>query len=65
VLCTLKSDVTELCTPESLRTYNGKSYWKVDFEVELLFGQTETEARTVWVKDGVKKYGPVSITYAD
>jgi len=51
-LCTLKADLSGLERSLRSRTgLRGKQYWRVDFEVEVFFGQTSLCANLIWVED--------------
>ena len=51
-VCKLKADLSGL--RRSLSTYAtsvGRPYWRIDFEIEIFFGQTTLCANLVWKED--------------
>jgi len=51
-VCKLKADLSGL--RPSLSTYAtsvGRPYWRIDFEIEIFFGQTTLCANLVWKED--------------
>ena len=51
VTCTIKADLSKLCQPSFIRAHNGKLFWRIDFDVEIMLGLTELQARIKWVED--------------
>jgi len=50
--CILKADLSGL--ERSLRSHTsrlGKQYWRVEFEIEVFFGQTSLCANLTWTED--------------
>jgi len=51
-MCTLRADLSGL--QSSLRSFSAAKgrgqYWRIDFEVEVFFGQTSLHAGLVWTE---------------
>ncbi|KZV88112.1 hypothetical protein EXIGLDRAFT_722966 [Exidia glandulosa HHB12029] len=61
-VCALKADLSGLRNSlKPMLNATGKQYWRVDFKVEVFFGQTALCASLVWDEFGVQKKGAVSI----
>ncbi|TFY59589.1 hypothetical protein EVJ58_g5686 [Rhodofomes roseus] len=62
-LCTVHADVN----PESYKLASGQlgEFYRMDFNVVLLFGLTEIKAQLSWLEDGREKRGPATLVYDD
>lgn len=60
-MCSVKADLSKLCTPKTLwrRRDTGACYWRLQYEVELQFGLTELKARLKW-DEGVSSLSHIS-----
>ncbi|KAJ8595459.1 hypothetical protein M405DRAFT_759150 [Rhizopogon salebrosus TDB-379] len=64
-LCTIHPDFSELSrtlTPQK-SAMDSSEYYEVNFEVVILFGQTELKAQVSWEHEGVEIRSPASIVY--
>ncbi|RDB20646.1 Heat shock protein 12A [Hypsizygus marmoreus] len=66
-LCFISADTSNLSKTLSPRfaRENGTlhTYFKIDFDIILLFGLTELKAQIGWIEDGVEKRSPARIVY--
>ncbi|KAF8152735.1 hypothetical protein BJ912DRAFT_1115639 [Pholiota molesta] len=61
-LCMITADLSHLnLNPRKGR--QGKTYFRVDYEIVLLFGLTELKAQIAWKENGVEKRSPASVVY--
>ncbi|KAH7094127.1 hypothetical protein BKA62DRAFT_775606 [Auriculariales sp. MPI-PUGE-AT-0066] len=60
---TLKADLSGLqrTLKPHIDLVTGQTYWRVNYAVEVFFGQTMICASVVWEEDGQTKKGPVSV----
>jgi len=64
-LCTIEVDLSHLKpTPKNVNASNS-TYYKVDYELIMLFGGTELKAQLAWKEHGVEKRSPAKIVYSD
>ena len=49
-VCVVSADLSHLCRPADLQYYNGKTFWKLKYELEIMFGLTELRARVKWTE---------------
>ncbi|PBK90614.1 hypothetical protein ARMGADRAFT_1166925 [Armillaria gallica] len=64
VLCRVTADAREAAKSLELqRRPDGKSFFKFDYELVLVFGLTELQAYVSWKHKGKEKRGPASIIY--
>ncbi|KAF8959248.1 hypothetical protein BDZ97DRAFT_1402193 [Flammula alnicola] len=61
-LCTIMTNLSHLSL-KPLKGYQGRTYYRVDYHVVLLFGLTELKAQIAWKEDGVEKRSPAKIVY--
>ncbi|KZV88104.1 hypothetical protein EXIGLDRAFT_679279 [Exidia glandulosa HHB12029] len=61
--CTLKADLSRLYNNLEVKRHQrtGKPYWRLNFKVEVFFGQTSLCANLVWNENGKVKKGSVSV----
>ncbi|KAF8840352.1 hypothetical protein BDN67DRAFT_1011541, partial [Paxillus ammoniavirescens] len=65
-MCTVVADTSKLIHSMSpLRSLNGGIYYRLEFDVILLFGLTELKAQISWNDMGVEMRSPASIMYSD
>jgi len=64
-LCTIEVDITHLWRTSNLQRLLGRSgvYYRVDFELVMLFGGTEIEAQLCWKENGVEKRSNATVLY--
>ncbi|KAF8638101.1 hypothetical protein AX17_002441 [Amanita inopinata Kibby_2008] len=64
-LCVVTADMSGV--KKSLQPHYNQSaqttYYRVEFEIVLLFGLTELKAQIAWKENGVERRGPASIVY--
>ncbi|PBK82153.1 hypothetical protein ARMGADRAFT_1019748 [Armillaria gallica] len=64
VLCRVTADTREAAKGLKLqRRPDGKGFFRLDYDVILLFGKTELKAQISWKEDGVEKRGPARVVY--
>ncbi|KAK0434116.1 hypothetical protein EV421DRAFT_1909621 [Armillaria borealis] len=64
VLCSITVDTHEAAKGLKLqRRPDGKGFFKLDYDIILLFGKTELKAQICWKEDGVEKCGPARVVY--
>ncbi|KAK0448949.1 uncharacterized protein EV420DRAFT_1566344, partial [Desarmillaria tabescens] len=64
ILCSITADTREAAKRLKLqRRPDGKSFFKLTYDVVLLFGKTELKAQICWKEDGVEKRGPARVVY--
>ncbi|KAF9476880.1 hypothetical protein BDN70DRAFT_881877 [Pholiota conissans] len=61
-LCTIYADLSHL-TLSPRRGRGGKSYYRVDYDIILLFGMTELKAQIAWREHGVEKRSPAVVVF--
>lgn len=49
--CIIKSDLSHLCRTSNLQRHDGKAFWELKYDVEIMFGLTELQARIKWNED--------------
>ncbi|EIW80580.1 hypothetical protein CONPUDRAFT_105634 [Coniophora puteana RWD-64-598 SS2] len=64
-LCTVFADTSDIAQDLEPKTRNGHTFYKVSFDVIILFGLTELQAQIRWLEKGVEKRSPASIVYDD
>jgi len=64
-LCSIHADLSELSRTLSPKksALDQSDYYAIDFEVIMLFGQTELKALISWKHKGVEMRSPASIVY--
>ncbi|EDR07866.1 uncharacterized protein LACBIDRAFT_298123 [Laccaria bicolor S238N-H82] len=63
-LCTIEVDLSKLAHSLGPRqTKDGRVYYKVIYEIVLLFGLTELKAQLCWQENGVLKRTPAKLIY--
>ncbi|KAF8652562.1 hypothetical protein AX16_004345 [Volvariella volvacea WC 439] len=67
VMCTVVADSPSLSSVARKETnyYTGKTYYKVEFEVILLFGLAEFKAQISWKENGIERRSPAVVIYTD
>ncbi|KAK0471597.1 hypothetical protein IW261DRAFT_1511467 [Armillaria novae-zelandiae] len=64
VVCGVTADTREAAKGLKLRRRpDGKGYFKLEYDMILLFGKTELKAQICWKEDGVEKRGPARVVY--
>ncbi|PBK65406.1 hypothetical protein ARMSODRAFT_940350 [Armillaria solidipes] len=64
VLCCVTADTHEAAKGLKLRRRpDGKSYFRLNYEIILLFGKTELKAQIYWKEDGIEKRSPARVVY--
>lgn len=64
-LCTIEVDLSHLKpSPKSVNA-STSTYYKVDYELIMLFGGTELKAQLAWKENGVEKRSAAKIVYSD
>jgi len=63
LVCNIKADLTEQCTPQSKIIIDDVELWELSFSVELTLGSTEIEARIKWDHNGETKYSDAQVAY--
>ncbi|KAF8959241.1 hypothetical protein BDZ97DRAFT_1923071 [Flammula alnicola] len=61
-LCTIIANLSHLPL-KPFKGYQGRTYYRVDYHVVLLFGLTELKAQISWKEDGVENRSPAKIVY--
>jgi len=66
-LCTIEVDLSHLRNTSSVQTLTGGLgvYYKVNYELVMLFGGTEIEAQLRWIENGVEKRSIATVLYTD
>jgi len=66
-LCTIEVDLSHLWNTSSVQTLPKGSgvYYKVSYELIMLFGGTEIEAQLCWDENGVEKRSHAKVLYTD
>jgi hypothetical protein len=66
-LCTITADLSEVSrTLRPLKsTLDQSKYYKIEYDVIILFGHTELKAQISWKDKGVEMRGPASIVYGE
>ncbi|CAA7263110.1 unnamed protein product [Cyclocybe aegerita] len=60
--CTIEADLSSIpLTPQV--SASGHTYYRVWFQIVLLFGLTEIEAHMAWEENGVERRGPATVMY--
>ncbi|KAK2464383.1 hypothetical protein APHAL10511_003530 [Amanita phalloides] len=64
-VCMVTADFSQIKKLIRSRTTlkTGIRYYRLNFDIILLFGLTELKAQIAWIKDGQEKRGPASIVY--
>ncbi|KAL0057726.1 hypothetical protein AAF712_008969 [Marasmius tenuissimus] len=63
-LCTVEADIPDAKAVKCLKTPGtGQRYYRIDYEVILLFGLTELKAQIAWKVGGQEKRGPATVVY--
>ncbi|KAK0448954.1 uncharacterized protein EV420DRAFT_1566356 [Desarmillaria tabescens] len=63
-LCYVTADTREAAKALALRRReDGKSYYRLTYDVIILFGRTEMKAQICWMENGIEKRGPARIVY--
>ncbi|KAL5485834.1 hypothetical protein ACEPAI_6876 [Sanghuangporus weigelae] len=57
----IDADLSRLCRISNLQYYNDKTFWELIYEVEIMFGLTELQARIKWTENAFS--GPAIIFY--
>ncbi|KAG7450059.1 uncharacterized protein BT62DRAFT_928843 [Guyanagaster necrorhizus] len=64
VLCTITANTHQaIKTLKPQRGQDGRTFYKLDYDVVLLFGLTELRAYVSWMHKGKEKRGPARIVY--
>ncbi|KAK0222690.1 hypothetical protein EDD85DRAFT_1028139 [Armillaria nabsnona] len=64
VMCHVSADTHEAAKLLKLqRRPDGKTYFKLECEIMLLFRDTEMQAQICWTENGVEKRGPALVVY--
>lgn len=50
-MCTVKADLSALCHKADKIPSNSLSFWRLNFDIEFLFGLTEYQARLKWIEN--------------
>jgi len=63
ILCIIEVDLSQVpIRPQPKATGNG-TFYKVDYDIILLFGMTEFIAQVAWYENGIEKRSPTKIIY--
>lgn len=64
--CTVYADTSKAADALSPQTApSGDEFYRIDYDVVLLFGLTELKAHICWMENGVEMRTPASIAYAE
>jgi len=66
-LCTIEVNLSHLWNTTNVQTILKGSgvYYKVSYELIMLFGGTEIEAQLSWKENGIEKRSPAKVLYTD
>lgn len=64
VVCTVEADTSAVKLEELRSGATGSTYYRLEFEIILLFGLTELQAQIAWEEDGIEKRGPARVAHA-
>ncbi|KAF9047780.1 hypothetical protein BJ165DRAFT_1468128 [Panaeolus papilionaceus] len=65
-LCTIVTDLSHLANSSSVSTMfdnNGNKFYRLHYDVIMLFGGTEIKAQVAWKEDGVERRSDAKILY--
>jgi len=62
-LCTIKVDLSQMSRHFVPKTKGNGKFYKLHFDIVLLFGQTELKAQIAWKKNGIEKRSAAKIVY--
>lgn len=66
IKCTVDADTSKAAKKLSQQTaLSGDKFYRIDYEVVLLFGLTELKAQISWMENGVEMRTPASIAYVE
>ncbi|KAJ3998694.1 hypothetical protein F5050DRAFT_1868460 [Lentinula boryana] len=64
--CTVTADVSKITRALSpLKNSAGSIYYRLEFDIVLLFGLTELQAQIAWKENGLEKRSPAKIVYEE
>ena len=63
-LCTIEADLSKIVL-QPMRSPNGMVFYRLDYDIVLLFGTTEFKALVSWKVNGVEKRSEAKIIYED
>ncbi|KAL5526738.1 hypothetical protein ACEPAF_8463 [Sanghuangporus sanghuang] len=61
--CVIDADLSCLCRFSDFQSYNDKAFWELRYDVEIMFGLTELQARIKWIENVFS--GPATIFYEE
>ncbi|PFH48911.1 hypothetical protein AMATHDRAFT_5380 [Amanita thiersii Skay4041] len=64
-ICEIVADVSPVKRFLSQQYDQSARFYRIDYEVVLLFGHTELKAQIAWKENGQEKRGPAAIVYRD
>jgi len=62
-VCTIDVNLSHLPTTKLSKPSGRGHYYRIDYEIVLLFGLTELKAVVAWKENGVEKRSPAKIIY--
>ncbi|KAK1226885.1 hypothetical protein PQX77_010132 [Marasmius sp. AFHP31] len=63
-LCTIEANISDAEAVKCLKTPGtGQRYYRIDYDLVLLFGLTELKAQIAWKVGGQEKRGPATVVY--
>jgi len=62
-LCSVYADTSALTQSLKEKEQNGRKFFRINFDVILLFGLTELQAQIRWFQGGIEKRSPATIVY--